>query len=132
MDVIYLSVDQVTELHAAAIERFGGTNGIRSLDLLESAVYQAQQSAFGEDAYPSIPEKAAAYGFFIAQNQPFLDGNKRAGANAMLAFLYLNGFALDQSDDQIADAFIQLGTHALTKEQFFAWVADYAHEAPGE
>ena len=50
----------------------------------------------------------------------------------MLAFLYLNGFAIEQSDDQIADAFIQLGTHALTKEQFFAWVAAHTHETSGE
>lgn len=54
----------------------GGIAGLRSQELLESAVFQPQQSAFGEDAYPTLASKAAAYGFFIAQNQPFLDGNK--------------------------------------------------------
>lgn len=54
MDFIYLTVDDVIDLHTEAIEQFGGVNGLRSNDLLESAVFQPQQSAFGEDAYPSF------------------------------------------------------------------------------
>src|SRR5207249_8335000 len=101
MDVIYLSVEAVEIFHERALREHGGSEGLRSRELLESAVFQPQQSAFGDDAYQSIGSKAAAYGFFIAQNQPFLDGNKRTAAASMLAFLYLNGFALDQTDDEI-------------------------------
>lgn len=64
-DVIYLTVDQVVEIHDEAVREFGGMDGLRSLDLLESAVYQPQQSAFGDDAYPSIASKAAAYAYFL-------------------------------------------------------------------
>ena len=60
MDVVYLTVDDVIDLHAEAMDQFGGVNGLRSIDLLESAVYQPQQSAFGDDAYPSVSSKAAA------------------------------------------------------------------------
>src|SRR5438876_800208 len=99
--------------------------GVRSQELLESAVFQPQQSAFGEDAYSSFASKAAAYGFFIAQNQPFVDGNKRTAAASMLAFLYLNGFALDQSDDEIYEAFIRIGTKEWSQEAFFRWVEQF-------
>jgi hypothetical protein len=63
---VYLTVDQVKELHRDAIEQFGGLDGVRAEQQLYSALAQVQQSAFGEDAYPTIPEKAAAYGYFTA------------------------------------------------------------------
>ena len=122
MDVIYLSVEIVQSFHARALEEHGGLDGLRSQELLESAAFQPQQSAFGEDAYPTLASKAAAYGFFIAQNQPFLDGNKRTAAANMLAFLYLNGCALNQTDDQIYAAFIALGTKEWSQADFFNWV----------
>ena|SRR2546430_1546215 len=130
MEIIYLSVEQVIEMHSEAIRRFGGTDGLRSVDLLESAVFQPQQSAFGEDAYPTIPDKAAAYGFFIAENQAFLDGNKRAAADCMLAFLYINGYETDLSDDELSAGFISLGVKEMTKEQFFVWLTGHVIESP--
>ena len=122
MEIVYLSIESIRSFHARALYGHGGIEGVRSEELLESAVFQAQQSAFGEDAYPSLASKAAAYGFFIAQNQPFLDGNKRTAAASLLAFLYLNGLKLQQTDDQIYEAFIRLATKELSKEEFFAWV----------
>jgi len=74
------------------------------------------------------PSKAAAYGFFIAQDQPFLDGNKRTAAASMLAFLYLNGFALDQTDDEMYEAFIRIATKEMSKDDFFAWVERHTIE----
>jgi death-on-curing protein len=77
-DTIFLTIDQVIELHAMALSYGnGGTDGVRSHQQLSAAVMQPQQSAFGEEAYPTIPEKAAAYGYFIAEDQAFIDGNKR-------------------------------------------------------
>ncbi|HEY3131697.1 MAG TPA: hypothetical protein VGL91_19745 [Acidobacteriota bacterium] len=60
MDFVYLTADQIITIHDYQIATFGGLNGIRSHQAFLSAVYQAQQSAFGEDAYSTIPEKAAA------------------------------------------------------------------------
>jgi death-on-curing protein len=122
MDVVFLSVETVELFHERALQEHGGMPGVRARELLESAVFQPQQSAFGEDAYCSFASKAASYGFFIAQNQPFVDGNKRTAAAAMLAFLYLNGFALAQSDDEIYEAFIRIGTKEWSQEDFFSWV----------
>jgi death on curing protein len=131
MEIIYLSVEQVIEMHSEAIRRYGGADGLRSQDLLESAVFQPQQSAFREDAYPTIPQKAAAYGFFLAQNQAFIDGNKRAAADCMLAFLYINGYEPDLSDDELAAGFIALGTKEMSKEQFFVWLIEHVSESIG-
>lgn len=126
MAVKYLTVDQVIEAHDVLIAEFGGSAGIRSLGQLASATMQAQQSAFGEDAYPSVPEKAAAYGYFIAEAQAFVDGNKRTGAAAMLAFLELNGYELVQTDDEIAEMFEGLGRKVIDQGEFFGWVLDHA------
>src|SRR5690349_24952441 len=95
---VYLTVDQIKELHRDAIAEFGGLDGLRSEQLLFSALAQVQQSAFGEDAYPGIPLKAAAYGYFLSQNHPFIDGNKRVGLAAMLTFLDLNGYEFDDTE----------------------------------
>ena len=87
---------------------------------------QPQQSAFGEDAYPTIPDKAAAYGFFIAEAQAFIDGNKRTAAMAMLAFLDLNGYELRQRDDEIAQMFEDIGSRVIGQGEFFGWVCSHA------
>lgn len=67
------------ELHRTALEVYGGLDGVRSEQRLLSAVVQPEQTVFGQDAYETVADKAAAYGFFIAENQPFIDGNKRTG-----------------------------------------------------
>ena len=123
--IIYLTVDQIKELHAEALT-LGGVDGLRSEHLLASAVFQPQQSAFGEDAHPTIPEKAAAYGFFIAENQPFLDGNKRTGELALATFLDLNGYELIEEEDAIAQMFLDLGAGVIGQEELFAWVCNRA------
>src|SRR6185436_10824777 len=115
-------MDQVAYLHHEAIAEFGGADGLRSEQSFLSAVFQPQQSAFGEDAYPTIAEKAVAYGFFLAENQPFFDGNKRTAAAAMLVFLEFNGFELDCTDDEIAEAFEALGSREFDQSAFFNWV----------
>jgi death-on-curing protein len=127
--VRYLTVDQVMEFHAEALREFGGLDGIRSPNQLSAAVLMPQQSAFGDDAYPSVPEKAAAYGFFIAEAQAFIDGNKRTAAIAMEAFLFLNGYELRLSDDQIAESFERLGSDETTQEDFFDLISKHAHRA---
>jgi death-on-curing protein len=96
MEIIFLSVDLVLWYDELVLS-VGGASGIRSEQQLASAVFQPQQSAFGEDAYPSVAEKAAAYGFFLTANHPFVDGNKRTGAMSLLAFLELNEYELRQT-----------------------------------
>ena len=64
-------------MHETVLAETGGLTGVRSYHQLASVVGQVQQSVFGEDAYPTLADKAAAYAFFLTMNHPFNDGNKR-------------------------------------------------------
>src|SRR5882724_4050475 len=81
----YLTVADVLAMHADQIERYGGTHGIRDRGLLESALYRPQTGY-----YSDLIEEAAALWESLAQNHPFLDGNKRAAFAAMFTFLAIN------------------------------------------
>lgn len=89
--MIYLSFEQIIELHDALIDKFGGLLGIRERGLLESALAAPMMAVFGEELHKTIYNKAAAYLFYIAKNHAFLDGNKRTAAAAALSFLRSNG-----------------------------------------
>jgi len=90
-DCFHLTNDIVLEIHAEVITRFGGSEGIRDLALLESAVAAPQASFGGKSPYKDLVEVAAAYLFYLCRNHPFVDGNKRTGMAACLVFLQLNG-----------------------------------------
>lgn len=70
---VFLTVSDVCQFN----EHLAGPNLLRDLGILQSAVFRPQTSAFGEDAYPTIHEKAAALLHSLARNHPFIDGNKR-------------------------------------------------------
>ncbi len=128
MATVYLTIDHILELHAEVIA-LGGLDGLRSTQLLASAMFQAQQSAFGEDAHQSIAEKAAAYGFFLTQDHPFIDGNKRTAALAMAVFLDLNGYELVEDEDSIAQMFEDTAAGVIERDEFFGWVVNHAKPA---
>jgi death-on-curing protein len=114
-------------LHTIALTHGnGGLDGVRSHQQLAAAVMQPQQSAFGEDAYPTIAEKAAAYGYFLAEGQPFIDGNKRTAELAMTTFLDLNGYELIEDEDEISKMFEDLGAQLIGQGEFFGWVVNHA------
>ena len=88
---IHLTVAQVTEIHAAVLEEFGGLAGIKDQGLLESAVAAPQATVFGQSPFADLAEVAAAYLFYLCRNHPFHDGNKRTAMAAAIVFLRLNG-----------------------------------------
>ena len=90
-DCIHLTVETVREIHAVALEKFGGSEGIRDENLLASAVLTPQSSFGGKSPYADIVEIAAAYLFYLCGNHPFIDGNKRTAMMAAIVFLRLNG-----------------------------------------
>jgi death on curing protein len=96
----HLTVEIVREIHAEAIRKFGGSDGVRDLTLLESAVSAPQASFGGQSPYHDLIEVAAACLFYLCQNHPFIDGNKRTALGACFVFLRLNGMepAPDNSD----------------------------------
>lgn len=88
----------------------GAPPEIRDIGLLEAASGRAQASAFGEDAYPTLHEKAAALMHSIARNHPLVDGNKRLALAATIAFLGINGVRLTLSENEAYDLTIAVAT----------------------
>ena len=103
MDPVFLTLDEVLEMHAEQIERYGGAHGLRDPAGLESALAVPQATFGGEWLHPTIPAMAAAYLFHLCQNHAFLDGNKRIGANTALVFLYLNDWELNFPESELVN-----------------------------
>jgi len=97
----FLTIEELLESHQEQIRNYGGTQGIRDLGLLESAVAQPAASFDGRLLHADVFEIAAAYLFHIVQNHPFIDGNKRVGLEAALLFLELNGHSLEAPDEKL-------------------------------
>ena len=89
---LHLTVEIVEEIHVRAIERFGGSAGLRDRGLLESAVLTPQATVGGRSPYEDVVEVAGAYFYYLCNNHPFVDGNKRVALGACLLFLRLNGW----------------------------------------
>ena len=117
MSPVFLTVDEVLELHAFQIEQFGGDPTIRDMGLLESAVAQPSQQFGGQFLHEDLTAMAAAYLFHIAQNHPFADGNKRSGLHAALTFLAMNDIDLEIPTDQGEALVIGVATGQIGKSE---------------
>jgi death-on-curing protein len=111
----FLTLEEVLEIQQQMIGAYGGQPGIRDRASLESAVGMPTQTFGGEFVHTDLFEMAAAYAFHIAENQPFVDGNKRTGLAAALAFLHLNGRLITDPSRRLYDAMIWLATKRLDK-----------------
>lgn len=116
-DPIFLTLDEVLQLHASRIERYGGQDGVRDISLLESAIAMPQSTFGGEYLHAAFPDMAAAYLFRIVSNHPFIDGNKRTGLAAALVFLDMNGVELKVDEDAEIDLTLRVAKGEATKEQ---------------
>ena len=112
---VFLDVEDVFLIHAEQLPRYGGSPGVRDRGLLESAVAMPRASAGGEYAHQDLFAMAAAYAFHIAQNQPFVDGNKRTGLLAAIVFLDLNGVEIADPEGRLYDAMIAIAERRLDK-----------------
>lgn len=117
-----LSKRQVLLLHEQLVAETGGSAGVRDEGLLESALSAPFQGFGGVDAYPSIQQKAARLGYGLVKNHPFVDGNKRIGAHAMLVFLALNGIELEYTQRELADIILQVAAGKADYDTLFHWL----------
>jgi len=114
----HLTVDEILELHRLVFLQSGGANGIRDLGALDSAVAQTRVAFQGIDLYPTIVEKAAALGYSLIMNHPFVDGNKRVGHAAMETFLVLNGYEIRADVDEQEKTILRLAAGTLSRHEF--------------
>lgn len=117
-----LSKRQALMLHEQLIKETGGIQGLRDEGLLESALAAPFQSYADVDAYPSVQQKAARLCYGLVMNHPFVDGNKRIGAHAMLVFLLLNGIELCYRQEELSDIILMVASGKSGYETLFEWI----------
>jgi death on curing protein len=115
VDILFLTLDEVLEIHRQQIELYGGSSGLRDPSGLESALAQPEATFSGEFLHPGIPEMAAAYLFHLCQNHAFIDGNKRVGANAAITFLLLNDWELLFDEDELVETVLSVASGVMDK-----------------
>lgn len=120
-----LSLAEVQFLHAQILAQSGGASGIRSQSALESALAQPLMTFGGEELYPTIIEKAAALGFSLIMNHPFVDGNKRIGHAVMETFLILNGYEIIADIDEQERIILQLAAGAIERSAWLDWLRQH-------
>jgi death on curing protein len=124
----FLDVDDVLELHSTLIVEHGGSDGTRDRGLLESAVAQPMASFGGEFLHQDLFEMAAALLVSLVGNHPFVDGNKRTGLAAMLMFLELNEYSVDESH-ALVDITLAVASGSMSKAQVAQLLRDCAEKS---
>jgi death on curing protein len=123
---VWLSREVMLAVHDGQLAEHGGQFGVRDMGLFDSALARPQQvAAYGE---PTAAKLAASYGYGIARNHPFLDGNKRTAFVAVELFLLLNEFRLTADDTSCVLVMLDVAAGQISEEQFANWID--GHLAP--
>lgn len=122
----YLTPQQVLFIHARLLATSGGEPGIRDLGLLESAVARPQATFDGVDLYPDLYLKAAALMASLAQNHPFVDGNKRTAITAASMFLLRNGRRVETTNEELGRFTFWVVNEHPPLDKMAAWFQDYS------
>jgi death-on-curing protein len=126
----YLSVQEVIAINVAVIQKYspGEHIGVKDSSMLESAVLRPQSSAFGEDAYPSGFEKAAALFESLGQNHPFQNANKRTAFTAFVIFLQSNGYHFIMNQKAAEDFTVDMVNHRYSFQDLAKIIHEHCKE----
>ena len=123
----WITKEQALLMHAEQLAIFGGPPGVRDEAMLESALARPQNKwAYGETDLAAL---AAAYGFGLSRNHPFVDGNKRAAFMCMMVFLRKNGIAFAPHSSHATVAMVNLAAGEIAEEGLARWIRDNWPEA---
>lgn len=125
-----ISLQEVVAISVAMIQKYspGEQIGIKSQDLLESAIFRPMQSGFGEEASPSIFEKAAALFESLGQNHAFQNANKRTAFTALVMFLRFNGYWLKMDQKHAENFTVAMVEHKFTFMQLAEIIKHHSHK----
>ena len=112
----------VLAIHEDQIRLYGGAYGIRDAARLDAALHMPQAQFAGNFLHASIFHMAAAYGFHICQNHPFLDGNKRTAGMVMFTFLKLNGLEPIVAEFDYYVTMMKVASGEMSKDELAAWL----------
>jgi death on curing protein len=119
-EIVWLLRETVLAMHEEQLSEHGGGTGVRDHGLLESALMRPQQLAHYGNG--DIAQLAAAYGFGLAKNHPFVDGNKRVAFAVTETFLVLNGVILTAKDEDCVTTMLQLAASEVDENEFADWI----------
>ena len=114
---IFLSPEQILEVHRLVVRRHGGDVRVRDLSLLESAALAPQETRFGELINKTLRSQAATYWLSLALNRPFAEGNEKTGLVVCEVFLEMNGFQLDLDERQIVELMSRISSRLITTRE---------------
>ena len=118
----WLTLPIVVAFHDEQLAIHGGAGGIRDMAMLESALDRPRNKWAYENA--ELPELAAAYGFGLAKNHPFIDGNKRASLLSIYTFLGINGVEFLVPEPEAAAMILSLAAGEVSEESLARWIRD--------
>jgi death-on-curing protein len=113
--LLFLSLEEILDIHHDQIERYGGTEGIRDLGLLHSALAMPEAGSSRQYYHTDLFEMAAAYLFHIVKNHPFVDGNKRTGIVAAIVFLAMNSVEVRATNESLVETVLAVAEGRLQK-----------------
>jgi death on curing protein len=119
----FLEKSVLLTFHEDHLRRYGGLNGIRDHGLLDSALAQPVATFDGEYVHKDIFQKAAAYGYHLCRNHPFVDGNKRTALVAIYLFLYVNGHQLIADKKNLYAIVMGVADGSVDKQQLADFLA---------
>ncbi len=125
----WVSTETILALHSISIDDHGGADGLRDPGLLESAL-ERPRNLFAYGEAPSLSSLAAAYCAGIAQNHPFLDGNKRAAILSAAVFLDINGMDFHPAEPEIVHVVLGLAAGEIDEAALAQWIADNTTPKP--
>jgi death-on-curing protein len=121
-DPIWISVDLAIAIHKRQLAEHGGADGVRDMGLLESALGRPRHQFAYSDPTPDIPALAASYGYGIARNHAFIDGNKRTAYVVCRTFLLLNGLDMTAAKEERYLTFLNLAAGTVSEVELTAWL----------
>ena len=123
--MIRMTAERILLLHQLMIEQTGGSDGLRDMGLLESAVENVYGSFGGQELYPGKEEKAARLAYALISNHAFVDGNKRIGMYAMLTFLEANGIEMDCTNQEVVYVGMAIASGKMSYEDVLSWIREH-------
>jgi death-on-curing protein len=121
---VFLEFDEVLAIHSDQIGRYGGDPGIRDPGLLQSALAMPRASLGGQYLHGTLFEMAAAYFFHLVKNHAFVDGNKRLGLAATIAFLGMNAWWLEADEEELVELVLRVAKGELGKAEIAVFLRE--------
>lgn len=122
-DPVWVLPEIVVSVHQMLLSEHGGAPGIRDKTLLDSSLSRPRQR-FSYSKVHTVFDLAASYAYGLANNHPFVDGNKRVALTVAAVFLDLNGYSLEAPEPEAVIVFEKLASGAISEEDLAVWFRD--------